>query len=199
MPKKSQRIIKKSLDSSGTAGPTGKQQKQITGTFSSQARRDRMTPVGKKGFPGFLVCGGCGAVYFDKHWHTPSLGIGLDLSGAGKATCEECHVSTRPGGRPAAREAEGEVVLEGLAEETEAAEVLALVRNVGKRALKRDPLDRILRIAGGQGIFHVFTSENQLAVSIGKQVHSARKGGTLTITWSSADAPVLVRWSKGKE
>jgi hypothetical protein len=73
--------------------------------------------------------------------------------------------------------------------------VLALARNVGRRAQARDPEDRIIKINDAPGGAVVTTTENQLAVSIGKQIDRARKGGKLDITWSQGDKPVRVRWT----
>jgi hypothetical protein len=70
-----------------------------------------------------------------------------------------------------------------------------LARNVANRAGRRDPEDRIIKIVDAGESVVIYTTENQLAVSIGKQIHSARKGGTLVITWSHQDKPVRVRWT----
>jgi hypothetical protein len=42
----------------------------------------------------------------------------------------------------------------------------------------------------------VTTTENQLAISLGKQVDSAFKGGTLKIRFSDEDLPVRVFWDE---
>jgi hypothetical protein len=139
---------------------------------------------------GVIICDQCQAVLYDKHWHAKSLVASwLDLKGAASGRCDACR-----GGKQFA----GEVVLEGLKNSLERDEIIALVRNVGKRALKRDPEERIisLEIAGSR--VRATTTENQLAVAIGKQIHEARKGGELHIIWSDGDKPVRVVWRKLK-
>jgi hypothetical protein len=133
------------------------------------------------------VCPDCGAVYYDKHWHSAAL-IRKDVKIAGLPgkKCEQCR-----GGASRA----GTVVLEGLIGEAERREMIGLVRNIGKRASLRDPEDRIVMISGSGSRLTVWTSENQLAASIGRQIDRARKGGKLSITWSKGDKPVLVRWT----
>lgn len=89
----------------------------------------------------------------------------------------------------------GEVVLEGLTA-AEKEEVLNMVRHTGGKG-PRDPNDRVVRIEDSAKGLRILTAENRLAMSIGKRVHRARKGGTLTITWSPGDLPVRVHWKKG--
>lgn len=144
-----------------------------------------------------LVCSRCGAVYFDEHWHTipnfekiykkmlPKKSIREEL-------CAECKWITGGKGKTGW---EGELVLENLVSE-EKNEILNLVRNVGKRAFLRDPEDQIIKIDDRGEKVIITTTENQLAVSIGKQIASAFKGGHLEIIWSAEDAPARVRWTR---
>jgi hypothetical protein len=139
---------------------------------------------------GVVVCDQCGAVMYDKHWHSKALvAKWLDLKSATSGRCDACR-----GGKQFV----GEVVLEGLKDSIERDEIVALIRNVGKRAMKRDPEERIISVEVVGSRVRVTTTENQLAVSIGKQVHEARKGGELHITWSASDKPVRVVWRKLK-
>ncbi|MEY4744815.1 MAG: hypothetical protein RL272_760 [Candidatus Parcubacteria bacterium] len=89
----------------------------------------------------------------------------------------------------------GEVVLTGLTA-AEKEEVLGMVRHTGGTG-PRDPEDRVIRVEDRKNALRILTSESHLAVSIGKRVHRARKGGTLTITWAPDDMPVRVAWKKG--
>lgn len=139
---------------------------------------------------GVIVCDRCGAVMYDKHWHAPALVTGWKKMNATTGRCDACLRG---------KEFVGEVVFEGLKDAQEREEVLGLVRNIGKRAQRRDPEDRVISIETVGSRVRVTTSENQLAVSIGKQVHEARKGGELQVTWSAGDKPVRVVWrSKAK-
>ncbi len=142
---------------------------------------------------GLLRCTSCGAVYYDKHWHSASLvAAGIPRSEMADAICQSCH--ERPvatGGTPAGWG--GEVTMEGVPL-VNRDEVLAQIRNISKRATARDPQTRLLKILDKGGKIYVYTSENQLAVAIGKEVHASHKGGTLSITWSDEDKPVRVLW-----
>ncbi|MFH1611690.1 MAG: hypothetical protein ABH887_00225 [bacterium] len=51
-----------------------------------------------------------------------------------------------------------------------------LINNIGERAFKRDPMDRIIKINDNKTEIEILTTENQLAISIGKQIKSAFKG-----------------------
>lgn len=187
------RVIRKSLGSIGRPGLSSREKKSLKGTFQMQARRPG-TPKKSRPLPGgVVVCEDCRAVWHDKHWHSPSVVEGMDLSGAGAGLCEECKSQRKGKAAPYA----GEVTLDGEFSPQEKDEILGLVRNAGKRAMARNPEDRIVRIAESGGAIKVYTSLNQLAVAVGTQVHHARKGGELTITWSRTDKPVRVLWRKG--
>jgi hypothetical protein len=136
---------------------------------------------------GAAVCPDCGAVYYDKHWHSSALvRKDIRISGLPGKRCEQCR---------GAVSRSGTVILEGLSGEADMREMAGLVRNAGKRAMLRDPEDRVIKISGSGSRLTVWTSENQLAASIGRQIDRARKGGKLSITWSKGDKPVLVRWT----
>ena len=165
----------------------------------TQARREDVAPrdVGAK--PGLYRCTNCSAIYHDKHWHSAALllmpGSPLMHAEFADALCEECTLEKNRASRAIPHS--GEVVIEGTFTPTEHYDLLNLVRNVGHRAMARDPEDRIIRIEEQDGRIHIYTSENQLAVSIGKQVDHSHKGGELEITWSKTDKPVRVVWTKG--
>jgi len=138
------------------------------------------------------MCTGCFSVYFDKHWHAPAFFGGAASVKRARlkgGLCDACRMKTAK--EPASYA--GEVTVAGRFAADDLAEIVRLIRNVGKRAMRRDPEDRILSLERTKDGVRIRTSENQLAVSIGKQVHRARKGTDLTITWSHHDKPVRVR------
>jgi hypothetical protein len=144
------------------------------------------------------LCGRCLAVLYDGHWHTaPSLAAVMQARKRPPkkdVLCHECHWAVHEPDRM--KEGwEGELTLDGLADPETKALVLATVRNVGKRAETRDPEDRIIGIDDRGERVVITTTENQLAVSIGKQVARAFKGGKLAIAWSSDDLPARVHWT----
>lgn len=139
---------------------------------------------------GLIFCLGCGAVYYDKHWHTNKkyAAILKNQKAIKKELCPECKNAKN-------ENFEGEILLKNLSKEKE--EILNLVRNIEKRAKKRDPEDRIIKIEDKGKTVRILTTENQLAVSIGKQIDRAFKGGELKIKWSEKDALVRVIWTQG--
>src|SRR3989344_328087 len=59
-----------------------------------------------------------------------------------------------------------------------------MVRNIRSRASNRDPQDQIIKIEDKGDTIRITTTENQLAVSLAKQVARAHKGGKLDIKFS---------------
>ncbi len=173
---------------------SGKQKSQLSGSFHLKARREKIHPSRGLGL-GEAACPGCGAVYFDKHWHSCSEpSCRLKSAALPKRVCPECRMTEHSAGGAYA----GEVMIEGVSDPAELKEIKNLALNAAKRAAKRDPEDRVVKVIDGPGSLDIYTSENQLAVAIGKQIHQARKGGELTITWSKTDKPVRVRWQAGQ-
>ncbi|MDP3985522.1 MAG: hypothetical protein Q8P82_02045 [bacterium] len=171
----------------------------------SEAFTPRIAPSwwGKetKGLEKIVVCPKCHALYYDKHWHSWSQAKGLaerlrKLSVV-EEMCTECRWS-HDAGSESKRSYEGEVILAGWGTLEEKREIIQIIRNVGNRATRRDPEDQIIRIDDQGNKIRVLTTENQLAVSIGKQVDRARKGGRLEIIFSEQDAIARVRWIAGK-
>jgi len=76
-------------------------------------------------------------------------------------------------------------------------EILREIKNIGERAQRRDPEDQIIKIEDKGKNIRVTTTENQLAVSIGKQIAASRKGGKLQIKLSKEDKPARVVWVSG--
>jgi len=189
------RIIKKSVGAKSASKRGTKQRRQESGTFQMKARRETILGPESLGSTE-RICTGCSAVYFDKHWHSPSFFGGkaaVRKAALAKGLCDACALR-RKGSRDTSYV--GEVVVTGGYTVMELGELVRAARNAGKRAQRRDPEDRILSIETVPGGVRIRTSENQLAVSIGKQLHRARKGAKLTITWSHDDKPVRVRLEK---
>lgn len=165
----------------------------------TQARREDVAPRDVGAMSGLYRCTNCRAIYHDKHWHSATLLLVPDSPLAraefADALCEECTLEKNRASRAIPHS--GEVVIDGTFTPAEHYDLLNLVRNVGHRAMDRDPEDRIIRIDEQDGRIHIYTSENQLAVSIGKQVDRSHKGGELEITWSKTDKPVRVVWTRG--
>jgi NMD protein affecting ribosome stability and mRNA decay len=134
-----------------------------------------------------VMCKECGAVYYYKSWHH-RLEDYPELSEEKRikfTLCPACQMIKD-------KMYEGQVILKKVPTDKKE-EILNLVKNVGERAYQRDPLDRIIKIQEQNGEVEILTTENQLAVSIGKQVKRAFKGD-LEIKWSHQESTVRVIW-----
>lgn len=118
----------------------------------------------------YIVCSKCGVWYYDKSWHH-ALEDWKHLEKKNKKidfkTCPTCSMIAR-------KTYEGAVILENIPDKI-LNDLVALVRNVGERAFKRDPLDRIIDLKIKKNAVEIYLSENQLAVSIANQIKRAFK------------------------
>jgi len=146
--------------------------------------------MGKKP-PGLQLCQKCQAVYYKKRWQWDyplyeKYSHNKDLL----TTCPACSV-TRP------TEAEGILELSGFVSADQKKEILNLIKNAGRRATERDPLDKIFKITTSGKSVVVYTTENQLAMGLGRQVRQAF-GGDINIATASEEDIVRVRWAGDK-
>lgn len=147
----------------------------------------------KEAYP-MKACNRCHAVFYDNHWHhEPALyervaGNQLDKN----IFCPEC--TWIKAGFHGIVNFEGEVLLKGVPSEQVKKEIINEIRNIGTRASNRDPQDQIIKIEDKGDTIRITTTENQLAISIGKQVARAHKGGKLDIKLSKEDKPVRIVW-----
>jgi hypothetical protein len=185
-----------------TFAPARKAKMQATKTFVAGAATNWWDKEKRKPAGGMRLCSRCEAVWYDGHWHTaPNLAAALKakrkLSKPTKDLfCNECHYAVHGPSDPGSALFEGELTLDGLIDPKEKAEILATVRNTAKRAQRRDPEDRIVAIDDRGERVVVTTTENQLAVTLGKSVDASHKGGKLRIAWSSDDLPARVYWTR---
>lgn len=133
----------------------------------------------------FLICSDCGVVYFDKSWHrnlNEEKIQHLKTNRQFKFTlCPACKMKKD-------KTFEGELVIKLKAKSLKLkADILSAIKNSDKQAQEKDPLDRILWMEEREDGFHVFTSENQLAVKMGKKLESSFPGSTLEIKYSEED------------
>ncbi len=140
-------------------------------------------------------CLTCFSVYFDGHWHRPRFvkafaGLFKEVASVVPEECPACALERAAHGPIGAM---GEVKIP-LLPSAIASLVLQTIRNVGKAATKRDPEERVIAIEEVGGGVRVTTTENQLAVKIGKKLQSSFRGGTLKISFSKDDLPIRVRW-----
>lgn len=163
----------------------------------SQERRVRSQKLAQKDTKGefgggkkeYIVCSKCGIWYYDKSWHHALEDFKhLDKKDKRIAfkTCPTCLMI-------AGKTYEGAVILENIPDKI-LNDLIALVRNVGERAFKRDPLDRIIDLKIKKNTVEIYLSENQLAVSISNQIKRAFKefGGKSSVRWSKEEDVVRV-------
>lgn len=184
-----------------TYAPARKAKMGATKSIVAGARTDWWDKEKRK-MTGLKLCSHCEAVWYDGHWHNaPNLAAALKakrkaVKPSKDVFCEECRYAVHGPADAKSALFEGELTLDGLIDKKEKAEILATVRNAAKRAQKRDPEERIVAIDDRGERVVITTTENQLAVSIGKAVDSSHKGGKLRVTWSSDDLPARVHWTR---
>ncbi|OGZ34210.1 MAG: hypothetical protein A3I88_01380 [Candidatus Portnoybacteria bacterium RIFCSPLOWO2_12_FULL_39_9] len=187
--------------------------KQIKGKYQLRAPRPKKEE--QEFGPGeidILMCQKCEAVYYYKSWHHrledyQSLSEDKPRTFSGYASHKIYNPEKARGKRikfilcPACqmikdKKYEGRIILKNAPPEKKE-EILGLVKNIGERAFQRDPLDRIISIKSKKGDIEILTTENQLAVSIGKQIKRAFKG-SLEIQWSHQESIARIIWNYEK-
>lgn len=142
------------------------------------------------------ICSECSAVYFSKSWHHQNqLDDYAHLTEDKQIDFVLCPACTMKRDNLF----EGEVIIEHVPDAIRG-EVERLIYNIADRANERDPMDRILSFKpyGNDG-FEIHTSENQLAISIGKQIVDAHKGAKIDIQLSKEESVARVRVDFSKE
>ena len=171
--------------------------RQKTSAKKHEGRRVRSQKLAQKETKGefgggkkeYIVCSKCGIWYYDKSWHH-ALEDWKHLEKKDKKinfkTCPACSMITR-------KTYEGAVILENVPDKI-LNDLIALVRNVGERAFKRDPLDRIIDLKIKKNAIEIYLSENQLAVSISNQIKRSFKEfrEKSSVRWSKEEDVVRV-------
>lgn len=146
--------------------------------------KGRNTPKGS------LICKYCNAIFEGKHWRKfADLKVAF-IDRIHSAVCPACHEEQN-------HLSDGIVKLSGTIMPAKRTEILNEINNAEKTAQSRNVLDRVERVEdSGKNEITVYTTNNQLAVQIGKKIASAHKGGKLEIKWSKNEKAVEVRWHK---
>lgn len=182
--------------------PARAQKKQMTKSNIPRQAGGWWSHEGRK-MASAQLCDRCDAIWYDGHWHT-APGMAAMLRAKKKAAkgpkkqmlCHECHVAVHGSNDPKQALYEGQLILDGLDDPKEKAEILATARNFSKKQTKRDPEDRVVAIDDRGARVVITTTENQTAVGMGKAVAASHKGGDLKISWSKTDLPARVRWTR---
>lgn len=145
---------------------------------------------------GYVMCSDCKSVFFDKAWHhlmdeDKHFSAEKDTN-IKFAVCPACNMLRN-------KMFEGEIVikLNPLAENAIIKnDVLGAIKNSDEMARERDPMDRILWTEDNGDEIKIYTSENQLAVKIGKKLDSSFPGGQLKIEHSHGEDLIRVWWER---
>lgn len=139
---------------------------------------------------GVVRCSTCGAYFLTDHWlFVPAALAKKFVRIARGATCPAC-ASERAHGMPAA---EGELIVKGCAA-ADRPLVLQTIAGYAARERARNPEARVLSVDVRGVDIRVLTTQNHLAVRIGKKLDESRKGGKLEIIYGSDDLPARVVW-----
>jgi len=127
---------------------------------------------------GTLICPVCFSIFFDKQWHHI---LKKDLK---KIDFKNKDIKFQKCLADEMIEKglfEGELIINNLSKKYEA-EILHLIASFGSKAKLRDSQDRIIKIEKQKdGSHRILTTENQLAVRIGKKIVSAHKKAKIEI------------------
>ncbi len=162
-----------------------------TNTDSQFPKKREHSTEFKKGSHEYIICPECSSVYYQKSWHHALEGD--------KHFTENKHVKfvVCPADKMIkTKQFEGQIILENVPEILRG-DLFNLIENMGERAFRRDPMDRVISIKDGKNALEVLTTENQLAVRIAKKIRDSFKNkmkGSWTIKYSEREDPVRIIW-----
>lgn len=156
-----------------------------SGHYPKSHKEEQEYGPGKKGIG---MCSACSAGYMQKSWrHNLEEHKKVNKDARLRfMICPACQMAKD-------KKFEGQLFIENIPPDI-LKDVERLVYNVADRAYRRDPMDRILvlRKYAKNGL-EARTSENQLALRIGKQIARAYKGSECETRWSDEESAGRVR------
>lgn len=158
------------------------------GRWPKSKKEEQEFGPGKKDY---VICPDCDAVYFEKSWHRSFESASIKTSEDKKISFQVCPADQmRRDGT-----FEGELTLKGVPA-GEKKDLMNHLRNVAKQFEEKDPMDRVLKWEDKGATVRILTSENQLALTLGKAVHKASKSSSIDSSFSRAESParVTVSW-----
>jgi NMD protein affecting ribosome stability and mRNA decay len=135
-----------------------------------------------------VLCSSCGIVYFKKSWHHNFRHFNETNKDKRVAftICPACKMAAN-------NQYEGHLTVLNIPQNKKE-QFISTIKNSGMHGYRRDPLDRILRTEVKNNSINVYTSENQLAVRIGKKLRTVF-GGDLKIRYSKEDQLANVEYT----
>ncbi len=156
-----------------------------TGEKGQRAPRSTDAYQEKGGVKGTANCT-CGAVFRNKRWCREAEGS-AQQEGV-ERVCPACR-------RIADHNPAGIVVLSGDFYAAHETEIKNLINNTALEAIAKNPLGRVMDTSTDKGRATITTTDEKLALKIGREIFKAH-GGELHYTWSHAESPVRVSWSR---
>lgn len=143
----------------------------------------------KKGSREYVICPECSSVYYHKSWHRAFEGDKhfTENKNVKFAICPADKMIKN-------KQFEGQIILENVPEILRG-DLFNLIENMGERAFKHDPMDRIISIKDKKDAIEVLTTENQLAVRIAKKIQNIfgkRIDGRGEIKYSHGEDPARI-------
>jgi len=139
--------------------------------------------------PGIQICQECHAVYRQRSWT-------LDQKSYEAARQEEHQLTTCPACLKIDQKyAEGVVTLSGDYLWAHEEQIRNLIRNEEQKALKNNPLERIIRQERDGDNLVLETTDIKLAEHLGRAIHKAHQG-ELHLSWDGSPATCRVSWQR---
>lgn len=171
-----------------TRGPHGREK----GVFFEQIRKGRLEDpyIPRKGFEEPTICPSCNAIYFKKKWNFDE-----NLFKKVEKDKNVNHLKC-----PACRKIEdhypmGIIRLAGNFVSEHREEIVNLLHSEEKRAMEKNPLERIMKIEKGDGGIYAETTSDSLALRIGRVLSRAYKGKS-DYKFRYGDKFVMVEWRR---
>lgn len=147
-------------------------------------------PYLKQKYKDPTICPSCGAVYTNKRWYF-DIKLKTKILNEGKYFEKKC---------PACKKIDdmyymGVITLTGDFLRQHYEEIVRRIQNEEKKALRINPLERILRLKKESDRLTVETLTDNLAVRIGKAVYASFKG-VLEIKFDSDHSIVHIYWKR---
>ncbi|HUY69737.1 MAG TPA: hypothetical protein VMU70_01850 [Candidatus Tyrphobacter sp.] len=129
---------------------------------------------------GMLGCESCSAVFYKKSWHHKPAAM---KKRSGLTICPACALIKN-------RQYEGRIIIENTPLKLKP-ELVGLIKSFARKAYERDSQDRLIAIKEIGKEIQVTTTENQLAVRLGKKIRETFKKPSLEIRQPSAPSDVV--------
>jgi len=135
-----------------------------------------------------VACSKCGSTYHHRRWYLKDEPVKTVRRDVTQAVCPACLKirEKMPGGI---------VHLSGAFLASHMQEILSLIHNQNLRAMRINPLERIMDIETGATDVDVLTTNEKLAQKIGRALHKAYRGA-VSYMWSHDTKLARVNWRR---